>query len=124
MARRTYGEASLGDTERHAAIIARWIERNRPSMVNVREIQRMPGLPGLNKAEAIRAALDFLTEAGWLRPTFARHGGTNGRKSRSYETSPAIGAPTAYDVSDVSDNSAPHLGTVANVTNVISQQKR
>ena len=124
MARRTYGEAGLSDTEQHAATIARWIERKRPLTVNVRELQRMPGLPGLDKAEAIRAALDYLTEAGWLRPTYTRHGATHGRKARNYEINPAIGARTACDISDISDKGAPHLGTVFNVTNVIRGQSR
>ena len=90
MARRTYGEASVSDTERHAAMIARWIERNRPSTVNVRDLQRMPGLTGLNKAETIRAALDHLADAGWARPAFARRGSTTGRKACTFEVNTAV----------------------------------
>lgn len=109
MARRTFGEAGLSDTERHAAILARWILKNRPDKVNVRELQRTSGLPGFDKADSIRDALDYLGEMGWVQAAFARQGDTAGRKQQIYAVNPALLLQDGHDVTDISDVSAKGL---------------
>lgn len=103
MARRTYGEAGLSDTERHGAILARWILRNKPDKVNVRDLQRTSGLPGLDKADTIRDALGYLEETGWVRAAFARRGDTVGRKGQTYAVNPGLLLQEGRDVTDIGD---------------------
>jgi len=99
----------LSDTERHGAILARWIVRNKPDTVNARELQRTSRLPGLDKADTVRDALDYLEEMGWVRAAFARRGDTPGRRGQTYVVSPALLAQVGHDISDISDVSAKGL---------------
>ena len=66
MAERTYGDAACPEPERHTATLARWIAKEHPSEVNVREMQRKVRLPGLKIADNIHAACKALVETGWL----------------------------------------------------------
>ena len=66
MAEHTYGDAACTALDRNTATLARWISKERPSEVNVREVQRKVRLPGLKDAETIHAACNALVEAGWL----------------------------------------------------------
>lgn len=67
MAERVYGDAAASPADRNAATLARWIVTARPTEVHVRHLQREVRLPGLKKAEDIRAAAQVLIEADWLR---------------------------------------------------------
>ena len=68
MAERVYGDAAATQRERDAATVARWIMRERPADLHVRQLQREVRLPGLRTADQIRAAADALVDADWLRP--------------------------------------------------------
>jgi hypothetical protein len=68
MAERVYGDAAATTAERNAATLARWIRKTRAAEVHIRHLQREVRLPGLKKADDIRAATDMLIEADWLRP--------------------------------------------------------
>jgi hypothetical protein len=67
MAERVYGDAAVGQKDRNAATLARWIMKERPAEVHVRELQRSVRLPGLANAELIHEAAEVLIEADWLR---------------------------------------------------------
>ena len=66
MAERVYGDATTRTEVRNAATLARWIVKTRATEVHVRKLQREIKLPGMGKAEDIRAAAAVLVEAGWL----------------------------------------------------------
>ena len=69
------------------AILARWIVKERATEVHGRHLQREVRLPGLKKAEDIRAAAEVLIEADWLRkpPVIP------GKRPRvAYEVNPAV----------------------------------
>jgi hypothetical protein len=68
MAERVFGDAGATETERTAATLARWIEKERPPEVYVRQLLREIRLPGLRTAEHIKKAANALIEADWLRP--------------------------------------------------------
>jgi hypothetical protein len=54
MAERTYGDAACTDLDRNTATLARWIKKERPNAVHVREMQRNVRLPGLTTADTIQ----------------------------------------------------------------------
>jgi hypothetical protein len=66
MAERTYGDAACTTADRNTATLARWIARERPDEIHVRNMLREVRLPGLTTADAIHAACKALIEAGWL----------------------------------------------------------
>lgn len=84
MAERAYGDASLPQIERNAATLAKWIDKNKPERINVREVQRSAGLPGLQKAEDAKKAIEELVEGDWLRHDPRRAGRKSGRQSNDY----------------------------------------
>lgn len=88
MAERVFGDAATPPEDRNAATLARWIFKTRPEAVNTRELQIRVRLPGLNTAEAIRAACAALVEAGWL--TEPRRTGGVGRPAGTYGVNPAL----------------------------------
>lgn len=88
MAERTYGDAACPVAERSAALLARWIAKERPKAVHVRTMQREIRLHGLTTAETIHAACLSLVEAGWLeKPS---QDGKLGRKMEAYPVSPRL----------------------------------
>ena len=84
MAARAYGDASLPQAERNAATLAKWIIKNKPTRINVRETQRKVRLPGMRTAAEIKDAIEVLVEADWLRHDPKREGESNGKKSGDY----------------------------------------
>jgi hypothetical protein len=68
MAERVFGDAAATANERNAATLARWIIKERPAEVHIRDLQRNVRLPGLRTSELIKGALNALVEADWLRP--------------------------------------------------------
>lgn len=92
MAERVYGDASLPLVERHAAILAKYIQRQRMRAINKRELKRSPhksALPGLREASALDAAVAFLVDAGWLMPQPTRDG-RPGQPRLDYLVNPAV----------------------------------
>jgi hypothetical protein len=67
MAERVFGDAGASDVERNAATLARWIFKEQPNEVHVRQLLREVRLPGLRSAEQIKAAANLLIEADWLK---------------------------------------------------------
>jgi hypothetical protein len=88
MAERTYGDAACSAADRNTTMLARWIVKERPSEIHVRNMQRKVRLPGLTTAEAIHGACNALIEAGWLGqpPTVGLHE----RKREAYPVSPRL----------------------------------
>jgi hypothetical protein len=88
MAARVYGDAAAPVSERNATTLARWIMRERPQEVHVRQLQRVVRLPGLGTADGIHAAAGALVEADWLRKPLA--GGFQAKPKGIYTVNPAI----------------------------------
>lgn len=90
MAERAYGDASLPEADRLAATLAHWIIKERPEVINVRDVRRKARLPGLKEAPKVRIAIDALVEASWLAPDFDRKGEGPGRKREDYMVNRAV----------------------------------
>jgi hypothetical protein len=88
-AERTYGDAACSGEDRNIAMLARWIAKERPEVVHVREMQRTVRLPGLRDAKAIHAACKTLVEAGWLGQP-AADVGFQRRPASVYPVSPRL----------------------------------
>jgi hypothetical protein len=89
MAERTYNDAACTETDNNTTTLAKWIKKNRPDAIHVRDMQRKVRLAGLRDAKTIHAACKELMEAGWLgRPT----GGTayQQRGTKAYPISPRL----------------------------------
>ena len=65
-AERISGDAACPEADRNLTTLARWIAKQRPNAVHVRDMQRNIRLPGVVTADAIHAACKALIEAGWL----------------------------------------------------------
>ena len=89
MAERTYGDAACTARDRNTATLARWIKKERPDAIHVRNMQRKIRLPGLTTADAIHAACGALIEAGWLGETESGTGFQQ-RGTKSYPVSPRV----------------------------------
>lgn len=93
MAERVYGDAVLPAVERNAAVLARYIRKNRLTSINKRDLKRSPhksALTQLQKAEAMNDAIERLIDAGWLVEHFTREGDTSGRMRGDYVVNPAV----------------------------------
>lgn len=90
MAERVYGDASLPLQERGAASLARWIVRERRSLLNARNVRRQARLPGLREAGHVKAAIEVLIEANRLRAKPGRDGGSDGRQRDDYQVNPRV----------------------------------
>lgn len=93
MAERVYGNAALPESEQNAAILARYIVKQRLTQLNKRELKRSPhrsALPQLSRAEKMNEAVERLVEAGWLQEHFGRCGDRPGRQEQTYLVNPAV----------------------------------
>ena len=90
MAQRVYGDAALPEADRDASTLARWIAKERPSVVNARKLRRKVRLPGLTKVYRVEAAIGVLIEAGWLAAAGGRAGGTPGRQRADFRVRPEL----------------------------------
>ena len=90
MAERAYGDATLPEEERLAAILARWIVSERPTLINVRKLRRETRLPDLRTADSIRKGLDALVEFGLVQRVGGRQGDTKGRHRGDYAVNPKV----------------------------------
>jgi hypothetical protein len=88
-AERVYGDAAVPIADRNATTLARWIAKERPTEVHVRQLQREVRLPGLHDAEAIHAAAKALVEAGWLQPPQSPRA-PGERRREAYAVSPRL----------------------------------
>jgi Protein of unknown function (DUF3987) len=88
-AERTYGDAACSDADRNVTMLARWIAKEKPDAVHVRDLQRSVRLPGLRTADAIHAACKALIEAGWLGMP-AGEMGHQRRQTKAYPVSPRL----------------------------------
>jgi putative DNA primase/helicase len=86
---RVFAEAALPQAQRDAMVIARWLLKTRPAMINARAIARQSGFPGPRDYKALDEALEFLESAGWLSP-IGRAGAAGGRPRKDYAVNPAI----------------------------------
>lgn len=89
MALRVYGDAALPEAEKGAATVARWIVKTRPDIINARTLRRSVRLPGLTDASKVKAALEVMCDAGWIRYCPTREGDTSGRHQENYTINPA-----------------------------------
>jgi putative DNA primase/helicase len=89
MAERTYGDAACTALDRNTATLARWIKKERPDAIHVRNMQRKVRLPGLTTADTMHAACTALIEAGWLGQP-AGGAGFQQRGTMSYPVSPRL----------------------------------
>ena len=96
MARRTFGDAAVPESERDTAVLARWIKSQEPipSLVNGRALRREHAALPTRDARRYAAALAELAEAGWLRPAPSRAGNSIGRRRDDWEVNPALRVPT------------------------------
>lgn len=92
MARRCFGEAALPVAERDARKLARWLQRRPdvPDRLNVQELRRMAGGPGISTAERLGAALAELEGLGWVRPAESSRPGQGGRSRNDWLVNPAL----------------------------------
>ena len=70
--------------------MARYIVKHRPTRINARDIRREWRLPGLKTAEAVKEAIDQLTEAEWLRAAPGRQGESTGRQRADFLVNPKV----------------------------------
>ena len=91
MARRVFGEAALPQAERDARIIARWLVRQNPlpGIVNARDLRRTADGPGIRDPDRMNAALEELTDAGWILSAPTRAAGY-GRQRLDWAVNPAL----------------------------------
>jgi len=89
-AQRVFGDAALPPVERHAASLARYILKMKPDRINAREIRRSSGIPSLKDSDNLKAAIEFLIEADWLKAVATRAGETPGRGKADYLVNPAV----------------------------------
>ncbi|MXO85233.1 DUF3987 domain-containing protein [Altererythrobacter aurantiacus] len=93
MSERVYGDAALPAVERHAALLARYIRRYQFKTINLRTLKQSPHksrLSALRQGDTMRAAAEYLVDAGWLQPAPRREGDTTGRTSLDFAVNPQV----------------------------------
>lgn len=93
MAERVFGDAALPQVERDAALLGRYILKHELRTLNLRTLKQYPHkteLAAIRKADKMRAAADFLVDAGWLKPCPKRDGKTVGRASLDFIANPLL----------------------------------
>ena len=88
MSERVYGDASLPEQDRQAATLARWIKRERPNVINVRDLRRKVRLPGLTETKDAEAALRSLAEANWV--FLPEHEHKRGQPKKDWRVNPHL----------------------------------
>jgi hypothetical protein len=62
MAECIYGDAAMPEIERHETVLARWILKTRPKVINARDLRRKHRLPGLREAEKVKETFEAMVE--------------------------------------------------------------
>jgi hypothetical protein len=88
MAERVFGDAAIPEEERLAAILAKYIVKTKPKIINLRSIRRDAHLPGLRKADKVKVAVESLIEASWLFASAESTG--RGRPREDYTINPKL----------------------------------
>jgi hypothetical protein len=91
MARRTFGDAAMPQTDRDAVALAKWLlnQKPMPETLNARALRHACVL-SQKIAARYDAALLKLTDAGWVRAAPGRQGGSKGRAAKDYAVNPAL----------------------------------
>jgi putative DNA primase/helicase len=84
MALRVYGDASLPQAERDAAVVAKHILRTGVRKFNARSMRRAAGYPGPKDPEQMAQALKQLVDGHWVQPAPSRDSDKPGRHSLDY----------------------------------------
>ena len=90
MALRVYGDASLPEPERHAAVLARRILKDGPDTVNIREVYREWKVPDLRESQKVKNALCVLEDVHWLPPNLTSNNPAGGRPRGDYSVNPRV----------------------------------
>lgn len=87
---RVFGEASQTEASKEVKAVGLWLLKNKPAVVNARELRRQPGFGGPKDPKRLDAALEALTEAGWLTPMPTE---SPGRPRKDFRVNQRIYAP-------------------------------
>ena len=91
MCARVYGDAALPEIDRNTAALARWIVKERPTIINARTLRRdTPPTPQLRQPKAMEEAIQMLVDTNWLTHAPGRLGGRPGRARADYVVNPLI----------------------------------
>ena len=88
MAARVLGDSAIPASERRARTLAEYIRANRLEVVNITMIRDTARLPGLRETDNVKAACQFLAEAGWLRAAPLK--GAAGRPPGDWVVNPMV----------------------------------
>lgn len=75
---------------RDARIIGSWLLKERPTVINSRQVRRTAGYPGPKEPKDWDAAAQLLVDVDWLVPTPSRAGGGSGRQRNDYRVNPLV----------------------------------
>jgi hypothetical protein len=90
MAERAYGEVGITEKEKLAKILAKWILKNQPEIINTRSISREAKIRELKKADKIRMAVEYLQSLDWLQKVQTENDSAGGRKREDYKINPNV----------------------------------
>ncbi|MBO0904051.1 DUF3987 domain-containing protein [Jiella sonneratiae] len=94
MQRRVWQHATETQERKNARHVAEWIVENKPERVNLSQLRREAGIPGMtsrSRAEEMEEAANMLITLNWLYPiTQDRRGTKGGRPSKDYGINPRL----------------------------------
>jgi len=90
MGERVYGDAEIPQQARLAATFARYLVRERPPIINARDLYKSKLVQGIRDAKEAELAIEAAVDAGFLLPAPARAGPTHGRERKDYRLNPLV----------------------------------
>ncbi|MBT3509300.1 MAG: DUF3987 domain-containing protein [Nitrospina sp.] len=90
MAERAYGEVGITEKEKLAKILAKWILKNRPEIINTRSISREAKISELKKSKEVHIAIEHLQSLDWVQKIQTENGSAGGRKREDYRINPSV----------------------------------
>jgi len=87
---RVFGDAALPPVERNAAMLGRYLVKNKVRRFNARKMVKDCKLPGFRDAGIMPEAIAFLEDADWVKADGHREGDTPGRKTADYVVNPRL----------------------------------